>query len=69
MIANGVDVHDVEVEIRVVRDPDGTYRLWINAPLCMLRAWRVPKLHLEGLALTEPAGEASRSMARTESLK
>jgi hypothetical protein len=57
MIPNGIDIKETEVEIRVVRDRDGTYRLWINAPLRVLRAYKVPALHLTGLALTDQEEE------------
>jgi hypothetical protein len=33
-----------ETEIRVARDPEGGWRVWVNALDCILRAYRVQKL-------------------------
>ncbi len=48
-----IDLKETEVEIRVTRDPNGGFRVWVNTDHCVLRAYRIPKLHLEGLTLTE----------------
>lgn len=57
IIGNGIDLNGFEVELRVERGPDG-FRLWVNAPDCVLRAYKIPHLALAGLALAaETEGE------------
>ena len=46
------DLNGVDIDIRVARQPDGTYRVWVDtAQGNVFRAYGVPRLHLDGLAL------------------
>lgn len=46
------DLKDTDIEIRVARQPDGTFRVWVDTEQGnVFRAYGVRRLALSGLAL------------------